>query len=70
MKEKELHQGLIMCLKSTVILKLTLHHKTDSTDRPDADCADLASACCFRSFHRFWVRLFSKFPVMLIVLDQ
>ena len=57
-------------LYSTVILKLTLRHKTDSTDCAAADCADFASACRFRSFRRFYVGFFPNFPVMLIVLDH
>ena len=55
---------------TTVILKLTLRHKTDSTERAAADCADFASACRFRSFRRFYVSFFPNFPVMLIVLDH
>ena len=54
----------------TVILKLTLRHKTDSTDRAAADCADFTSASRFRSFCRFYVSLFPNLPVMLIVLDH
>ena len=54
----------------TVILKLTLRHKTDVTDRAAADFADFASACRFRSFRRFYLSFFRNFPVMLIVLDH
>ena len=39
----------------TVILKLTLRHKTDFTDRAAASAASAASACRFRSFRRFYV---------------
>ena len=49
---------------NTVILKLTLRHKTDSTDRA------VASACRFRSFRRFYVSFFRNVRVMLIVLDH
>ena len=60
----------MLCFGGTVILKLTLHHKTDSTDRAAADCADFASACRFDSFRRFYVSFMPNFPVMLIVLDH
>ena len=57
-------------LSTTVIVKVTLRHKRDSTDHAAADCADFAPACRFRSFRRFYVRFFPDFPVMLIVLDH
>ena len=38
-----------------VILKLTLRHKTDFTDRAAASAASAASARSFRSFRRFYV---------------
>ena len=46
---------------NTFILKLTLRHKTDSTDHAAADCADSASACRFRSFRRLYVSFFPYF---------
>ena len=46
----------IGCAKDTVILKLTLRHKTDFTDRAAASEASAASARRFRSFRRFYVR--------------
>ena len=46
----------------TVILKLTLRHKTYFTDRAAASAASAASACCFRSFRRFYV----SFSISLI----
>ena len=55
---------------TTVILKLTLRHKTDATNRAAADCADSASACRFCSFRRFYISFFPNIPVMLIVLDH
>ena len=57
-------------LQHTVILKLTLRHKTDSTDHAAANCTDFASACRFRSFPRFYVSFSPNVPVMLIVLDH
>ena len=39
----------------TVVLKLTLRHKTDFTDRAAASAASAASARSFRSFRRFYV---------------
>ena len=42
-------------LPTTVILKLTLRHKTDFTDRAAASAACAATACRFRSFRRLYV---------------
>ena len=42
-------------LECTVILNLTLRHKTDFTDRAAASAASAAFACRFRSFRRFYV---------------
>ena len=39
----------------TLVLKLTLRHKTDFTDRAAASAASAASARSFRSFRRFYV---------------
>ena len=66
-KEKMWSNGLDT---NTVILKLTQRHKTESTDRAAADCADLASVCRFRSFRRFHISSLPNFPVMLMVLDH
>ena len=64
------YHPLLQCFGPTVILKLTLRHTTVSIDRAADDCADFASPCRSRSFHRFYVSFFPNFPVMPIVLGH
>ena len=42
-------------MEVTVVLKLTLRHKSDFTDRAAASAASAASARSFLSFRRFYV---------------
>ena len=49
---KEIFNCVVLC---TVVLKLTLRHKTDFTHRAAASAASAASVRSFRSFRRFYV---------------
>ena len=51
---------------STVVLKLTLCHKIDFTDRAAASAASAASARSFRSFCRFYVSFLISFISYLV----